>query len=222
MVCDFSQLADGALAAKRALEYWPMVQVSADRYDMDPALVMAVMRTESNFSPGAASNKGAQGLMQLMPGTCEYLAKRLGIKCDPWDPETAIDIGTYYLDKLLKRFLNYDLAVAGYWAGGGGVAKSIEETGHLSKGQQKYADAVLKRYPVAQAACGLPMTPAPRADPPDTAGTHTPHPAMPHGPAYPGDPTPTPPPAKPPAAQSEVPWILIAGLALQFMKYRNQ
>lgn len=221
MVCDFSQLASGTTSASRALEYWPMVQVAADRWDVDPALIMAVMRTESNFHPAARSNKGAMGLMQLMPGTCEGLAKQLGIACDPWDPETAINLGTYYLHKLLKRFHNYDLAAAGYWAGAGGVKKSLDETGHLSKGQQKYADRVLEHYPKAQQACDLPMTPAPRADPPKTAQTHTPHPSMPHGPAYPGDTKPTPAPVQPPAAENEVPWLLIAGLALQFMKYRT-
>ena len=88
-------------------------------YGVDPSLVRAVMRHESGFKSTAVSPKGAQGLMQLMPGT----AALMGVK-DPFDPEQNIAGGVGYLRSCLDRFQhNVPLAVAAYNAGPESVAR---------------------------------------------------------------------------------------------------
>jgi hypothetical protein len=88
-------------------------------YGVDPALVRAVMRHESGFNTRAVSPKGAQGLMQLMPGT----AALMGVS-NPFDPEQNVAGGVGYLRFCLDRFgHNVPLAVAAYNAGPENVAK---------------------------------------------------------------------------------------------------
>ena len=88
-------------------------------YGVDPNLVRAVMRHESGFKTTAVSPKGAQGLMQLMPGT----AALMGVK-NPFDPEQNIAGGVGYLRRCLDRFQhNVPLAVAAYNAGPESVAR---------------------------------------------------------------------------------------------------
>lgn len=88
-------------------------------YGVDPSLVRAVMRHESGFNAGAVSPKGAQGLMQLMPGT----AALMGVS-NPFDPEQNIAGGVGYLRRCLDRFgHNIPLAVAAYNAGPDSVAR---------------------------------------------------------------------------------------------------
>ena len=88
-------------------------------YGVDPSLIRAVMRHESGFNTQAVSPKGAQGLMQLMPGT----AALMGVQ-DPFDPEQNIAGGVGYLRRCLDRFQhNVPLAVAAYNAGPEAVAR---------------------------------------------------------------------------------------------------
>jgi hypothetical protein len=90
-----------------------LIHKYANLYGVDPGLVRAVMRHESGFNPGAVSPKGAQGLMQLMPGT----AALMGVN-NPFDPEQNVAGGVGYLRRCLDRFgHNVPLAVAAYNAG---------------------------------------------------------------------------------------------------------
>ena len=99
--------------------YDSVIVEAAKKFDVDAALISAVIKAESDFNPREYSNKGAQGLMQLMPGT----AARFGVT-DAWDPAANIYGGVRYLRWLLQTFDgNADLAVAAYNAGEGNVWK---------------------------------------------------------------------------------------------------
>ena len=99
--------------------YDGLIRRAAARNQVDPALVKAVMRQESDFQPAARSKAGALGLMQLMPQT----AASLGVS-DPLDPSQNVDGGTRLLRSLLDRFGGkVDLAVAAYNAGSGAVER---------------------------------------------------------------------------------------------------
>ncbi len=101
----------------RALRFKDFVENAAKYYDLPPALLWAVMSVESNFYPNVVSNKGAQGLMQLLPGT----AADMGVK-DSFDPEQNIYGGARFLRILVNRF-NGDLVLtlSAYFAGGQGM-----------------------------------------------------------------------------------------------------
>lgn len=100
--------------------YAPLVEEAARTYQVDAALVHAVISAESGYNPAAVSNKGAVGLMQLMPDT----ARRYGV-ANSLDPEQNIRGGTKYLSYLLQMFNNnLELAVAAYNAGENAVIRN--------------------------------------------------------------------------------------------------
>ncbi len=106
------------------LEYADLIQKYSKQYDVDPALVAAVIMQESRFNPKAQSGAGAQGLMQFMPGTAITMAKETGHypKYDIFDAETSIEFGAAHLRDLLQNYDgNLDKALAGYNAGTGTV-----------------------------------------------------------------------------------------------------
>jgi soluble lytic murein transglycosylase-like protein len=97
-----------------------LVKEAAERHNVDPALVRAVIQTESNWNPSAVSRKGAGGLMQLIPTT----AQRYGAN-DVFNPQQNIDAGVRHLKWLLERYNgNLDLALAAYNAGEGAVDRA--------------------------------------------------------------------------------------------------
>jgi soluble lytic murein transglycosylase len=101
--------------------YASVVQREERRQGVPSGLVHAVMRQESAFRTTARSPVGAQGLMQLMPNTAKRAAKEMGLEVDPdqvWRPDVNIQLGAFYLGKLLKNFEgNPALAAAAYNAG---------------------------------------------------------------------------------------------------------
>jgi hypothetical protein len=100
-------------------KYNAIILEAARFHDVDAALVSAVIKAESDYDPRTLSNKGARGLMQLMPATAE----RFGVT-NAFDPTQNIYGGTRYLRWLLNKFDgNADLAVAAYNAGEGNVFK---------------------------------------------------------------------------------------------------
>jgi hypothetical protein len=96
-----------------------VIVAAAKKFDVDAALISAVIKAESDFNPREISNKGARGLMQLMPAT----AARFGVS-NAFNPTANIEGGVHYLRWLLDTFEgNADLAVAAYNAGEGNVWK---------------------------------------------------------------------------------------------------
>jgi soluble lytic murein transglycosylase-like protein len=97
-----------------------MIHEVSDRYRVDPALVRAVIETESHYQPKAISRRGAQGLMQLVPET----AQQLGV-ANAFDPKQNLDGGVRYLHSLLTRYNgDLDKALAAYNAGPGTVDRA--------------------------------------------------------------------------------------------------
>ena len=93
--------------------FQPIILQAAIRFQVDPALVKAIIMAESSYDPRAVSNVGAKGLMQLMPATAE----QLGVK-DSFNPKHNINAGVGYFKKLLNRFDgDVKLALAAYNAG---------------------------------------------------------------------------------------------------------
>lgn len=117
-----------------------IVHEKAEIYNIDPSIIKAVIETESNWNSRAISNKGAMGLMQLMPST----AIDMNVS-NPFDPEENIEGGTKYLKYLLEKF-NGDLilALAAYNAG----PKAVEKYGYVPPYTEtkQYVKKVLDRY----------------------------------------------------------------------------
>ena len=121
-------------------DYDRIITGKSSKYKIEPAIIRAVITAESNWNPVAVSNRGAIGLMQLMPST----AKDMQV-VNPFDPEENIEGGARYLRHLLNRFNgDIELALAAYNAGPARVEKSggippIPET-------EKFVKKVLSIY----------------------------------------------------------------------------
>lgn len=92
--------------------YEKIFEEVAKKYELDPALLKAIAKVESNFNPRAVSPKGAMGIMQLIPST----ARLVGVS-DPFDPVENIHGGARYLKRLLEEFGDLRLSLAAYNAG---------------------------------------------------------------------------------------------------------
>lgn len=126
------------LSSSPALE--EIIGKASRQYGVDVALIKAVIKTESNFNPKAVSHAGAQGLMQLMPGT----ARGLGVT-DSFDPGQNIMAGTRFLKDMLKRYHgNLDSALAAYNWGPGNVDR--KGTASLPQETREYLVRVKSYY----------------------------------------------------------------------------
>jgi len=145
----------------RDIDYHDIVHKKAASYDIDPSLIKAVIKTESNWNDRAVSRKGAMGLMQLMPGTAADMDVN-----NPFDPEENIEGGTKYLKYLLDKF-NGDLtlALAAYNAG----PKTVEKFGYVPPitETRQYIDKVLSHYngKLTYAAAGDPVKGGKKTEP---------------------------------------------------------
>jgi hypothetical protein len=118
-----------------------LIKINAARFGVDPYLVFCVIEQESQFKTFARSPKGAQGLMQLMPGT----ARRLGVR-RPYDPAENIMGGTRYLKELMRMFNGrVDLVLASYNAGEGAVMKYGRNVPPYRE-TREYVKKIGKRY----------------------------------------------------------------------------
>ena len=121
-------------------KYHPIIVNAANKHQLEPAFLHAVITAESAYQRKAISSAGAQGLMQLMPET----AKRFGVN-DPFDPTQSIFAGALYLKTLLKEFRSKDLALAAYNAGEGAVRRYKRQIPPYPE-TQKYVSKVLTFY----------------------------------------------------------------------------
>lgn len=116
--------------------YRRMVFEYAERAGLDPYLVAAVIRAESRFNPGAESDRGALGLMQVMPDTGTWAAGRMGIEGfrpdQLADPGTNLMIGTWYLAYLMAEFDGDAVAALAAYNGGLGRVRAWIEEGLLA------------------------------------------------------------------------------------------
>jgi hypothetical protein len=144
-----------------------VVSSASRRYHLDPDLITSVIHAESDFNPRAISPKGAQGLMQLMPGT----SSKLGVT-NAFDPGANVDGGTRYLQELLVRY-NFDLikALAAYNAGPqrvehyAGVPPYPETRAYVAKIVRDFNRKKLAERKLSAAKNAVPVTKTVRPDP---------------------------------------------------------
>ena len=108
------------------MPYRSSIESYSGEYDLDPRLVAAVIKVESNFRPDAASHKGARGLMQVIPTTGDWIATQIGLPnfsdARLYDPDVNIRLGCWYLRNLLTEFKGQlPIALAAYNGGRGNV-----------------------------------------------------------------------------------------------------
>jgi|GEM_PF-1650553 len=109
--------------------YDDIVQNAAIAHGVSPALIHAVIQAESGYDKNAVSKAGAVGLMQIMPRTGRYIADLMGLEFNIdmlVDPYYNINMGTFYLSRLMQRF-ELNNAIAAYNAGEGNVSKWIAQ-----------------------------------------------------------------------------------------------
>jgi len=141
--------------------YKAIIFAEAARNNIDPFLVAAIIKTESNFASEAESKMGARGIMQIMPETGRWAAEKMNLRDfhpdDLYETETNIKIGCWYLNNLNQEFKgNKVLVVAAYNGGRGNVREWLEKqqwTGeHATVDQipfqetRQYVRKVMKNY----------------------------------------------------------------------------
>ncbi|MFY2557874.1 lytic transglycosylase domain-containing protein [Corallococcus terminator] len=122
----------------------------AKRNNVDPLLVVAVIKCESSFNNYAVSHVGAMGLMQVMPDTGTWLADkagyRLGRSTNLFDAETNVALGTAYLADLIERFGSVEKALVAYNAGPGLARRILAKKEARTKFMAGYPTKVVKEF----------------------------------------------------------------------------
>lgn len=133
-------LPDKAMRAIYPVKYWDYVSEYSEQNGLDPYLVLAVIKVESNFNPDAISPKQARGLMQISEKTGQWGAKSLKLKDysteSLYDPGKNIAIGCWYLGVLNKQYGGQsDLVLAAYNGGSGNVSEWLKDRNYSSTGK---------------------------------------------------------------------------------------
>ena len=121
------------------IKYYDTVDKYSKKYNVEKELVFAVINAESRFNKQALSNKGAIGLMQIMPETGKWLFEKLNkenfYNNILYREEINIELGTYYLSHLLNKFKDEELALCAYNAGANNVYKWLNNSEYSSDGE---------------------------------------------------------------------------------------
>lgn len=123
------------------INYIEEIQKYSNEYGVDPKVVLAIMRVESNFKSDAVSKVNAKGLMQVLPDTAKHVAKLLNVNVnsvDLNDPETNVKFGTYYLKYLMQNFSNMDTVYAAYNGGIGNINTWLKDSKYSNDGVSLY------------------------------------------------------------------------------------
>lgn len=131
--------------AERIREVQPIVYAAANRHLVAPDLVNGIIWVESRFLVRARSSQSACGLMQLMPRTAREVARDMGRRYDPFDPDFNIHAGTYYFARMLERYQgNMMLALAAYNIGPGVVDGWVRRAAPLPSVSRNYVANVFE------------------------------------------------------------------------------
>ena len=149
-----------ALAGRGAIEqmeyprrYQEYVEYYADKYSLDPLLLYAFIRTESNFDPEAESSVGARGLMQITEDTFDWIKSRIAPTealtfDDLYDPEVNIRFGSYFVAYCLLQYGDLSTAAAAYHSGLGTVGELLANPDYSADGQtlDEFPYPQMRRY----------------------------------------------------------------------------
>ena len=120
------------------------------KYQVSPDMIFAVIQAESSFDPLAVSDRGAMGLMQLLPSTAREIAQAMNIRWTDerilWDPLTNIEMGTFYLRSMISRFNDVHVALADYNQGPNRISAMMAVNAELP---MEYPARVLSALPDA-------------------------------------------------------------------------
>ena len=146
-VADYLRSRDMGLSRSETSELAQIIVETARIHRFEPWLVLAVIHVESGFDPFAVSSAGAFGLMQILPGTGEELADRLGLHWRGtqtlFDPIENVKLGVAYLEQLRERFGDIRTALAAYNWGPGHIGKRLRRGRSVPAG---YTNRVLDNY----------------------------------------------------------------------------
>jgi hypothetical protein len=135
------------LTDKEEAQLAGLICAESQKYGCDPELVLALIIVESSFYSKATSSKGAKGLMQLLPPVAKAMAQEVGMTWDEetaiYKPEVNIQLGLYYLSKLILQFRDLKVALAAYNFGPAYIQDRIAQGLPLPT---QYADKVLSKY----------------------------------------------------------------------------
>ena len=134
-------------------KYETYVTYYADKYDLDPMLLYAFIRTESNFDPEAESSVGARGLMQITEDTFDWIKSRIAPTealtfDDLYDPEVNIRFGSYFVAYCLLQYGDLSTAAAAYHSGLGTVGELLANPDYSADGQtlDEFPYPQMRRY----------------------------------------------------------------------------
>jgi soluble lytic murein transglycosylase len=136
---------------KNLRKYLTNILTVSEEYQLDPFWVLSIVMVESRFNPGVTSHKNAQGLMQIRPSTAVHLYQIMGKEIshndlDLYHVDENLELGTFYLKKLLQNFkMNFKNATIAYNMGPGRL-KNLLQNDELVYEENEYYTSVLKNH----------------------------------------------------------------------------